>query len=235
MAKTINCAFCGKEIKKGMFTGDAAELKIADDVTLDCCEECRAERKKMAKLLAPRFTVKLANYKWENRAKPDKEAIAQMYNEYVEDVSAHLLKTADCEPTDKGPFFVYDREGHFGWFERRVGFMGSDATTSDKLATVKVVGSDLFGFTKDDISCIEYRLCNGQFLGIFKQAFSVEIRLNHETPLTFKPCYGKSVAIGGGLLFGYKGHARKKALKMLYSFKKVIGSELPIVEVKKWR
>ncbi len=234
MAKTVNCAFCGKEITKGLF-GENNQLDIASLVYVDCCDECYKERKREAKILRHRFALKLENYKWENRAKPRKEQILEMYKSYSHECAVHILEKSSLAPTGVAEFFVYDGEGHFGWLERRVGFMGADISTEAKIETIKNSKYDTFGFTKDDISCIEFRLCHGEFSGLFHKGYSVEICLNHEKNLSFKPCYGKSVAIGGGFGFGYRKRARKQALKQLLAFKKLIGSDLEIREVKKFR
>lgn len=46
MAKTVNFVFCGKEMTRGMFSGDAASLELSKHTLVDCCDECRAKYEK---------------------------------------------------------------------------------------------------------------------------------------------------------------------------------------------
>ena len=235
MAKTTICAFCGKEITTGFFSGEARDIAIADNVEVPCCEECYETEKKIAKAFKAHFTTKLENYKWENRSKVSLAEAAKMYVKYKADMQEFLEKNKGKEPQTAGSFYVCDDEGNFGWTERRQGFVNSDVSTKDKIKTLKTMGYDVFGFTKEDISCIEYRLCDSQQLGLFQKAYSLVICLNHEKEVSIKPCFSKTVIVTKKMLFGYRKKAVREAEQMLETFKKRIGSDLEIKEVKKFR
>ena len=235
MAKTVTCTFCGKEITKGFLSGDAENMEIADLVYVDLCPECAKEYKKIIKIHKERFTTKLANYKWENRCRPNSRQVGEMYVAYLNECGERMEQLGDAQPTGWGYFYAYDNHGRFGWTERRVDFMGSDISANDKIkALEKNIEVDFFGFDKNDISCIEFRLTNADDLGLFKKAYSVEICLNHERDLTFKPCFGKTVVMVSSV-FGHKKKAAQQVAAMLDEFRQKIGSDLPIRQVRKFR
>ena len=68
MAKTTHCAFCGKEITTGFFSGDANAVYIKYD-RADCCEECYEKYHSEAKRVEKRLKVKLDNYKAATKSK----------------------------------------------------------------------------------------------------------------------------------------------------------------------
>ncbi len=234
MAKTITCAICKKEITKGFFRGTANSLSIAESVNLQVCEECHKTNELNAALHFDRFSTKLSNYKWLNRAKPTPEQVLSLYHKYLkeyEEFKARKIGKSDY----RGWFFEVNGKGEFGVSERKLGFLNSDISRDDKIRSFQ---SDLitdFGFTKEDISCIEYRLTGGDFNGLFHKIYSLEIRLNKDNGITYKPCIVISVAEGGGFGFGYKHFANKHAVEYLEDFKKRIGSDLPIVRVRSFR
>ena len=85
-----------------------------------------------------------------------------------------------------------------------------------------------------DKSKIEYAKNHiGSFDGLFHKIYSFAIRLNDESVMTYKPCVTRTSAPGTGFGFGYQKSAEKKLIKQLEEFKQAIGSDLPIVKVKK--
>ena len=235
MAKTVNCAFCNKEIQKGLFGGNAETLEIADSVKLDCCEECAAKYRVLAAIHFLRFSTKLSNYKWVNRAKPSTKEIVSMYIKYLNEAQAYKERVAGEEASYQSWFFESNESGFFGISERKLGFMASDISRDDKIASFK---SDIitdFGFTKDDITCIKFRLKGGDFNGLFHKIYSLEICLNEEKGITYRPCYAITAVEGGGFMFGYRHFAKKHAREYLEDFRKRIYSDLPIYEVRKFR
>lgn len=233
MAKTVTCAFCGAPLTKGLIRGTARGLSIADGIVVHCCESCLESEKALAKLLRPRFTAKLENCKWENGVKFTEAQIMQMYRNYAKECASYLEE--GLVPSERAEFYSFDKNGRFGWMERKVGRSADDASHEGSLYTHKQEGCDTFGFTKDDISCIEFRLNRGERSGLFKRNYSVEICLNHEDSVSFRPCYGITVVQGSGVMFGYRHSARKRADELLRQFKNHIGSELPVREVRNFR
>ncbi len=235
MAKTLTCALCGKEITKKLFGGNAKALDIAEEITLPCCEECYEQQKVSAALHYLRFSTKLANYKWVNRTRPSAEQILAMYRQYIAEYEAHKAKSTGAASTYRGWFFESDDEGHFGISEQKLGFMASNITRDDKIAAFQSNIITDFGFTRDDISCIEYRLTDGSFNGLFHQIYSLEICLNKDKDITYRPAYVITAVESRFALLGFRRSARKRALEYLEDFKARIGSDLPIKEVRRFR
>ena len=71
MAKTTNCAFCGKELTKGFFTGDVTTLDVGLMQNIECCEECCEKYKKIAKHVKKRFGVKCETLKKKTKKKKE--------------------------------------------------------------------------------------------------------------------------------------------------------------------
>ena len=235
MAKLTKCELCGKEITKGLFKGEDQYLEIASFENITCCDECYSKYKKLAKEMKENFTVKLANYKWATKRKPKGAELAELYLKYINEVISYTDATKNEEITGFGGFYTYNDNGVFGWTERQIGFMGSDISTKDKIKALdKNLRCEAFCFTKNDVSCIQYRLCERQELSLFKTAYSVEICLNRTKELTFKPCYGKTVVIASGW-FGLKKKARRQVVALLEEFKQNVGCNFPITEVKKFK
>lgn len=235
MAKTTNCAFCGKELTKGLFNGNAEKLEIGTTLGLTCCADCLAKYKAAAEEHRERFNTKLENFKKATRKKPTEREIAEMFMRYTDECKRN-------NPTDNlkilgnfSHFFHYGDNGEFGVKEFGLGFFKSDVSAKSMVES-KIAASllDLNVFTKDDITKIEYAKAGiGDPLGLFSIAYSFNIRLNDEFVLTYKPCITRAAFIGRGFGFGYYRSAQKKLVRELENFKRIIGSDLPIVRVGK--
>lgn len=236
MAKTVSCAFCNTELTKGFFGGTAEKLDLADSLSVHCCSACAKKYELSAALHYMRFSDKLANYKRLFKTRVSDEDALKMYLTYLDEYAAHCEKTKDgTDACYRGWFFEVDAKGRFGVSERRLGFFSSDVTREDKIRSFQ---SDLItdcGFTKDDISCIEYRLSGGDFNGLFHKIYSLEIRFNKDKAVTYRPTIAISAVEGGGFAFGYRHFAKKHAEEYLEDFKKRIGSDLPIVMVSRFK
>lgn len=238
MAKTTKCQFCGKELTTGFFGGDATSIDVASGVSVTCCEECRAQKKDIAKINKERFGVKLANYKHAAKKKLTEGEIAAMYSRYERQQEQHTVKSACNVPTEMTGFFWHDQNGTFGVKEFQQGFLSSDVSAKSMVNSLKKAERvDTYGFTKDDITKLEFRQVGmGDPLGLFAIAYSFEIRLNDEKVVTYKPCITRTAVLGRGFLgFFCKKSARKQMIKMLEAFKQVTGCTLPIAEVKKFK
>jgi hypothetical protein len=122
--------------------------------------------------------------------------------------------------------------------ETRTGFVNSDVSAKDMIKSLEAAGDvDSYLVSRNDIDRIEYRQVGiGEPLGLFNIAYSFEIRLNDEKVITYKPCITRTALLGKGFCGIYnKISARKQMEKLLKEFKEHIGSDLPIVRVRKFR
>ncbi len=236
MAKTIKCEICGREVTTGFFKGEAMRLEFADCEYIDCCPECYERYKAVEKAYRPMFTAKLANYTWQTRNKLNPQQKKAAYLSFIAGAQAKMAQIGAQTPTGQGKFYIYNENGVFGWSERRVDFLGSDISSKDKLKALKKnLECDAFLFTKEDVSCLRYRLGHNKPLGLFKEAYSVEICINPQEDLSFRPTFGKTVVVVSGL-FGKKKKARREMQQWMELFRSHIGcTHLPIEEVKKFK
>lgn len=234
MAKTTNCAFCGKELKKGFFMGEDT-LLVGKELTLTCCRDCCAEQEELFRVFEPRFSVKLANLKYATKQKFSQAEIAQMYLRYKEEGLAKEKQNLEHPMETLKGFYAYNQDGYFTMREFGFGFLREDVGAKDMVKSCKQARwTESCGFTKNDITKIEYVRCGGgSKLGAFSEAFSYAIRLNDETNLTYRPCIGRMTVVGHGLLFGHRRSAERQIVALLEEFKRHIGSTLNIIRGKK--
>ena len=230
MAKTTNCAFCGKELKKGFWNGEDQLLDTGAS-TLCCCEDCYNRFNPIAKKHKKRFAIKMDSYRYAARRKPTKAEEAQMYITYIAEAERYQEKQADAVPTATvGAFALVTEDGRFTVTEASNSFMHKDINAKDMAKTItKALEADPNWFTKEDISKIEYAPNDsGSFIGLFHKAYSYTIRLNDEKVMTYRPCITRSSVLGKGFGFGYRKRAEKQLMAELILFKTLIGSDLPI-------
>ena len=236
MAKLVKCPFCGKEMTKGMIRGDAQLLDIARYQNVHACPECYEKLHREAKFHKERFSKKIENYAWERRIRLTEDLVASLYKDYLADYRCRKEALACDAPRKYGYFFLFDENGRFGVNEGALDFVGQDISAKDKLKTLKKAEDcEVFGFTAEDVGCLEFRLRNSEFIGLFKKCYSLEIRLNHEKRMTYRPVFVKTVVVGKGFAFGYRKGAKKQAIQLLESFRRAVGIPHPIREVKNFR
>ena len=237
MAKTVHCGFCGKELTTGLFKGTAEELEVAELAYITCCADCRRAHEVQAAEEKERFGTKLENYKRSTGKKPKGQELAELYRRDLAEKAAQG-QTRCGELSGLVQFYWYTDDGWFAVRETRTGFINSDVSAEDMIKSLEQAGAaDTYLFSRDDITRIEYRQVGlGDPLGLFNIAYSFEIRLNDEKVLTYKPCITRTAVLGKGFcgLFN-KRSARKKMERILGDFKARIGSDLPIVRVRKFK
>ena len=236
MAKTTNCAFCGKELTKGLFKGNNVLLDCGTKL-ITCCEECYEHYKTLEKTRKQRFGTKLTNLMNAKRIKKISDAeVAAMYRTYVQGEENQVLKWGAEIPCESVGIFLFSSNGCFSVREYATGFVNSDINAKDMLKSLKKSAkTDCLFFDRNDITKIEYaKVGMGTFGGLFSKAYSFVIRLNDEKELTYKPAVTKTAMVGHGFGFGYRRSAEKKLVDQLEYFKKKIGSDLPIVKVNKF-
>ena len=234
MAKNIQCVFCGKEMSRGFFSGDADSFDIAGK-TLDCCSDCRAVYQKEAKRVGKRFVIKLENAKKAAKARLDGNAVAQMLRVYLAEEKEQIARCGCVAEKEDGGYFAFDPT--YTRFAVREFSLGSDVTAKQMIKSSKAlteVGE--VWFDKSDVTKLEYRTTFvGESLGFFSSAYSFEIRLNDEKVLTYKPCITKAFFVGTGLF----PHSQKKKAKLqcaavLGILKSTLGIDAEVREVKKF-
>ena len=165
------------------------------------------------------------------------EEIAKLFVLYLEEKDQQQEKGADKELTNYG-FFWADEEGFFYVKEFKTGFANSDVSTKDMAKSLDKIGKrDSYSFDKNDITRIEYRMVSKIGDGdLFHKAHSFEIRLNDEKEFTYKPCITRWSTVGTSFIPAIATKKAKKAfVEALELFKETIQSDLPIVEVKKFK
>lgn len=238
MAKTVCCEICGKEMKGGFF-GESFNAYIGGrSETIKLCEECN-NKYKLSKEDRKRLDVKVENYQKTHKGKiPAKEAV-EILKMYVKERDEYLQKSVLEAPEFFYSGFVYNSTGHFNVRE----FPIKDDTMSirDMVKNIdKSQDQESCCFDKNDITRIEYKRDN--FLGLMASSwdftheyYTYTVRFNSESTLTYKPCITRTAVLGRGfLVFGFKKSAEQELIKQLMTLRNAIGSDLPIVKVKKF-
>ncbi len=238
MAKTLNCAFCAKQIEKKFFGGNTQTILIGTR-TVDCCDECYKKYTALLKGEQKRLETKLTNYTYSTKDKlKSDETVAQMIKNYVDEKNHYLSTREDAVPTLSNVFYAFS--GNKFWIEEFGLDMANSSVTNRQLLKARKQAENLKStnttyFTKDDITKIEYRIRSCYMLGMFGRVCVVEIRLNDQKQITYKPTIARAVFSFTKILpFGDKKKACRLAEEMLNEFKINIGSDLPIVKVKKF-
>ncbi len=235
MAKVTNCAFCGKEITAGLFKGDAVLLNVGLQI-LSCCEECYKKYQPIYEQYKDRFELKLENLKKSSK-KISHTDIAKMFIKYIDEAKQYEENSIEKDVDLFTSFFAYNSNGeqYFSVKEFGKGWLNSDITAKDMVKSINAAQNEAnIFFDKEDITKIEYaKMGIGDPLGLFSVAYTFTIRLNDENVMTYKPCITRAAFIGHGFGFGYRRSAEKKLIKVLNEFKRIVGSDLPIVKVRK--
>lgn len=233
MAKTTNCSFCNKELKKGFFSEEVCSLEVTDFRSIVCCGACHKKYRKVADNHKSRFNLKYETIKKTTRKKISEQELTHMFITYINEYVEARDKQNGLD-IHFGPFFNYKDDGSFAVREFGKGLINEDVDVYQKAMSNVITNlTDTLFFTKDDITKIEYAKSGmGSFAGLFKKAYSFNIRLNDERVMTYKPAITRSAHLGSGFMFGYQKSAEKKLKKELELFKALIGSDLPIVKVR---
>ena len=233
MAKTTHCSICGKEITTGFFSGEDYTLTVGNE-NITCCHDCYEQYQPEAKRIRKRFEVKLNNYKKATKQKLTEAKVLQMFLTYLAEEKEQISRCGSIDKSISGVYFKWDEKEYFAIREYDLGTEYSAKQMVKNSKKAEDVG-DVW-FSKDDITKLEYRTTLvGDSLGLFSTAFSFEIRLNDDKVLTYKPCISKMFFIGTGLFpHNQRKKAREQCRIYLEALKRAIGSDLPVVEVKKF-
>ena len=217
-----------------LFCGFAEEYDVIEQAVSHCVVFPMANSTAIAGK-EYRIKNKLENMKRSAKIKLTGEEIAKLVEQYLAEEAQQAEKVGSQKADHFTAFFGHDDAGHFCVREFQLsGLLADDEGNS--LEGQQFIDGVLFD--KDDITRIEYRKATkmGRSTSLFTEVHAFELRLNDEKVFTYKPCITK-VAVGGkGLLpFMAAKNAEKRFLAKLEQFKQTIGSQLPIVKVKKFR
>lgn len=233
MAKTVNCAFCGKELKTGLFTGNAYSIFVGG-TEITCCEHCWEAWNVLDKRESKRFDAKVANYMKANRKRRLTEAEAmELYKLYLAEREAYRKRSGQDALTESIGFFQYSEDGCFSVAE----FEQGSVISSNDMAKVFDVQEEkaVCAFRSEDISRLEYRKVDklGTSINFFKTAYLYEVRLNDPAVMTYKPSVTYFVTWGTALLPHKQAKkAEDQLLTCLDLLKKFTGSTVPVRRIK---
>jgi len=237
MAKLTHCALCGKEMTNGFFSGESQTLVMSGSASnIVCCEDCYRTYKKAAARVKKRFSTKCENLSRARKVKLSQKELGEMFLRYLDEERRCAEKSSGEVLDVVMNGFSFNSNGFFSVREYGTGFADQDINVKGILKSTKQAQHDTgcFCFDKNDITRIEYAKVGwGDFNGLFQKVYSYAIRLNDETVMTYKPAITRAFSYGGGFIFGYERSAEKRFLRALNEFKKQIGTDLPIVKVKK--
>lgn len=238
MAKVEKCVFCGAEVTTGLLKGNVEFFEIAG-ATLPCCPDCHKTVSEEIAESQARISAKIKNFKKSSKVKLSNADIATLIKKYQEEEKQYAEKTQCEEPELFCEFYCFNENGHFTVREFELyGSLDSNSAVAMSMDKQLSQICNSFLFTKDDITKIEYRFTSwhGDSTGLFSEAHSIEIRLNDEKKFTYKPCITRMAVVGKGLFPNFaKKNAEKQVIAALKKFKEAIGSDLPIVKVKKFK
>ncbi len=242
MSKTVNCQFCGKELTEKFLGGDAYVFSIGTHYNITCCEECLNKyQDALTKKEKKRLELKLDNYKYSTKDKLKDPA------QLVNFINSYIAEKQHFENTRENPIAVpfknfYGLDGQNFWVEEfKLGWIEESTTLKDMVKVRKKSSSEMTTtfFTKDDITKIEYRIAHTAPVSLlmpFTHICSVDIRLNDEKNPSYRPSITRLAFSYKTLpVFLEKKSAIKNTEKILNEFKYDIGSNLPIVKVKKFK
>ena len=256
MAKTVKCAFCGKEMKAGflgIFGSESEDLKLGE-VTLNCCPECYAKYGEFAKREGKRIGTKLENICFDGKFRLQqvtlpKDKITQLFLQYMEQSKAYAANEdysgffMVLEPTKDSPVntflaaedLVVNGEDAKDWFARSQELLAEEAQRglSAERNGKKFQQRKPWAFSGADISCIEYA-CGIETLLGDSAGMRITVKLNDFHQMTYKPCIISGYITYKNSLLNQKKYRDAQITAALTALRTALGAEhLPIVEVQK--
>ena len=235
MAKTTTCAFCGKEVTTGFFGGNAMTLTVGLNDAI-CCEHCYDRYQAEVSRIKDRLKVKLNNYVTATKTrKLDSQFVANAILQYLAEEKEQIARCGTISDYQDMVYFAVNREkGYFAIREFELG--AGDLSAGESLRNIKKAEKvgDVW-FSKEDVTRMEYATTFvGNVMNLFSTAYTFEIRLNDEKNITYKPCIARMTFVGKGLFpHNQKKNAVEKCREMLMMLKDAIGSDVPVVYVKR--
>lgn len=246
MAKVKNCAFCGKEMKTGFlgFIGSEVKSLGLGSENFDVCEDCWSKYfdfwydDSHPTVFEHRFDIKLANAMRGRKEKPSKDEIKKLFLDYYNEGLQYIERCkneklfGDTESVEGisamlNTLFDYTENGFFTIME---GELGEAFYTPLKDVYEDIQSADRkhnVGFTKDDISCIEYHIGKIEEDDIGLGYAVLELKLNDYKELSFKPAFVRTVICTDSK---NPKKVRENAQYQVENFREKIGAtDIPIV------
>lgn len=234
MAKTVKCAFCGKEMKAGLFSGEDFPLHATEFDYITCCEHCCKAYTIGDKREIKRFSAKVENYKKiTGKRKLTQEELAKLYDTYFAEMNACKARNGQERLAEFAGYFHYNENGYFAVEEFELGSVITSGDMSRAIDRQAVPG--ICAFSGEDISRLEYRLADklGTSAGTFTDAYLFEVRLNDPRKLSYRPCITYFVTRGSALLPHKRAQQAEASLvDVLNVLKRMTGTSARIVKIK---
>ena len=113
MAKTVKCAFCGKEMVSGFFKGEDNLVEMGDEY-IRCCDDCYHHYHLDDRTEMRRFNVKMANFKKANKIrKLSQEETLALYLNYFKQMQAYPKRSATVGKLNNLGYFHANDDGYF--------------------------------------------------------------------------------------------------------------------------
>lgn len=234
MAKTVKCAFCGKEMVTGFFKGEDWKVNLGG-VLISCCDDCYRHFELDNKIENDRFNIKMENYKKTNKIRKISESDAlKLYHTYFKQMKAYRKRSEQAGELKFLGFFHANENGYVSTTEFR---LGSVSSGRDMEKAMKQCGNPaVAAFDGRDISRIEYRVVNK--LGVDAEkpntsAFAFEVRLNDPREMTYRPSVVYFVFTGTAFLaHAQLRQAEEYLLATLCLLQRASGTTAQIVKMK---
>lgn len=258
MAKTVNCAFCGKEMKAGflgIFGSECEHLHLGD-MSLICCDACYAKYRAFAEREGKRIGAKLENMCYNSdelfrKTSMSQKKMAELFLDYMELSCAYTTDETYCgffivaEPTKNSPVNTFLAE------EAQIESYESEETFLNKCKDViaeeaqRGLDAEFFGniyqkkkpwvFTAHDISCFEYSCGSEKVMGDCI-GLPVKVKLNDFRQMTYKPCMISGMITYKSVIFNQKKYRDEKLREAMTALRATLGVEhLPMTEVSEFR
>lgn len=231
--KVSTCAFCGAPITTGMFGGSSWDVNVGLE-TMHLCINCYNQINPYIEKNKKRLEHKIENMRKSTRARLSGEDVANLVKQYMQEEQYYTTRYGTVKSLERNGFFRHNGYGLFSVAEAPLDGVYSWDTMTE--SNQRNVYEEDRWFSREDITCIEY--CCTTKMGITSEDmptyYSFDIRLNDQRYFTYRPCIC-NVCIQGDGLFNGRRKAEDQLLYMLEGFKRVIGSDLPIIKHDKFR
>ncbi len=245
MAKVKYCAFCGKEMKTGflgIIGNEVGHLTLGAE-SFEVCLDCATKynlfifNDRHPSSYTNRFDMKLANAMRGRKEKPSKDEIKKLFLDYYNEGLQYAEKSKNEKifgntKTVAGlsamlnTLFDYSENGFFTVME---GDMGESLCLLKNMYE-RIRSAERkhnVGFTKDDISCIEYHIGKIEEDDMGLGYATLELKLNDYKELSFKPAFIRTIICTDSKNLK---KARENAQYEVENFREKIGAtDIPIV------
>ena len=232
--KVTKCAFCGAPITTGMFGGSSWDVTVGLE-TMHLCINCYNQINPYVEEHESRLYSKIRNYVNTAKVRLSGEDLANLLKQYMQEEQYYSARYGVVTELEHHGFFRHNGYGLFSVAEAQLDNSYTMAGVAASNLRNSLFTGDIW-FSREDITCLEY--CYSKIPitdddGTYYYSF--DIRLNDPRYFTYRPCIINVCLQGGSGLFNNHRKAEDQLLYMLEAFKRVIGTNLPIVKHDKFR